>query len=266
MPHFLRFFLCLVLFSTVSRAQTVLTGKITDLSTGQLLSGVNILLPDGSGTVSDMHGQYRLTFEQPGTYELRVSYIGFEMRRQKIVITGEGSQRLDLALRQNSQILQQVVVTASRFEQKREQLTISTTVIKPSDVTANNSVTADDILNRTPGIHVLRGQISIRGSSGYTLGVGSRVMMLLDGLPLLTAESGEVRWNFIPIENVEQIEVIKGSGSALYGSSALGGVVHFRSAMPDSIPQTKFTWFNTFYDRPPSFHTDPWAGGHRRLA
>jgi iron complex outermembrane receptor protein len=266
MPHFLRFFLCLALFSTVSRAQTVLTGKITDLSTGQLLSGVNILLPDGSGTVSDMHGHYRFTFEQPGTYELRVSYIGFEMRRQKIVITGEGSQRLDLALRQNSQILQQVVVTASRFEQKREQLTISTTVIKPSDVTANNSVTADDILNRTPGIHVLRGQISIRGSSGYTLGVGSRVMMLLDGLPLLTAESGEVRWNFIPIENVEQIEVIKGSGSALYGSSALGGVVHFRSAMPDSIPQTKFTWFNTFYDRPPSFHTDPWAGGQPPVA
>lgn len=260
MPHFVRFFLCLILFSSVSQAQTVLSGKITDASTGESLLGVNILLPDGSGTVSDVRGQYRFTFEQTGTYELRVSYIGYEMLRQKVVISGESSQRLDLSLRQNSQLLQQVVVTAGRFEQKREQLTISTTVVKPSDVTANNSVTADDVLNRTPGIHVLRGQISIRGSSGYTLGVGSRVMMLLDGLPLLTAESSEILWDFIPIENVEQIEVIKGSGSALYGSSALGGVVHFRSAMPSSTPQTKFTWFNTFYDRPPGFHTDPWVG------
>jgi len=261
MLHLLRFFLCLALFSKISQAQTVVIGKITDASTGEALLGVNIQLPDGMGTVSDVRGHYRLTFEQPGTYELRVSYIGYERLRQKVTVTGDSSQRLDLSLRQNSQLLQQVVITAGRFEKQREALTVSTAVIKPSDVTANNSVTADDILNRTPGIQVLRGQISIRGSSGYTLGVGSRVMMLLDGLPLLTAESSEILWNFIPVENIEQIEVIKGSGSALYGSSALGGVVHFRSAMPSSTPQTKFTWFNTFYDRPPVFHADPWAGG-----
>jgi outer membrane cobalamin receptor len=260
MPHFLRFFLCLALFSTVTQAQTVLTGKITDASTGEALLGVNIQLADGSGTVSDVRGQYRLVFEKTGSYELRFSYVGYDKVSQTIIIQAAGPQRLDISLKQSSQMLDQIVVTAGRFEQKREELTISTLVIKPSDVNANNSVTADDILNRSPGIHVLRGQISIRGSSGYTLGVGSRVMMLLDGLPLLTAESSEIRWNFLPVENVEQIEVIKGSGSALYGSSALGGVVHFRTAMPGSSPQTKFTWFNTFYDRPPGFHSDPWEG------
>lgn len=260
MSGFLHFFLCFLLFSNILQAQDLveLNGKVTDTNTGEALIGVTIQSAPGNGTITDTRGMYRLLLTE-GRHTLTFSYIGYESAQQTIQITAPAAQRLNVQLKESSQLLKQVVVTAGRFAQQREALTISTTVVRAADIEANNSLTADDILNRTPGIHVLRGQISIRGSSGYTLGVGSRVMMLLDGLPLLTSESSEVQWKLLPVENAEQIEVIKGAGSALYGSSALGGVVHFRTAMPSSKPETRFSWFNSFYDRPPSQHSNPWA-------
>lgn len=260
MSRFLHFFLCFQLFFLSIQAQDLheLKGKVTDANTGEALIGVTIQVAPGNGTITDARGSYRLLLAA-GSHTLTFSYIGYEQQQQTVQVTGSAGLRLDVQLKESSQLLKQVVVTAGRFAQQREELTISTTVVRAADIAANNSLTADDILNRTPGIHVLRGQISIRGSSGYTLGVGSRVMMLLDGLPLLTAESSEVQWKLLPVENAEQIEIIKGAGSALYGSSALGGVVHFRTAMPGNKPETQFTWFNTFYDRPPSQHSNPWA-------
>ena len=62
------------------------------------------------------------------------------------------------------------------------------------------------------------GQANIRGGSGYSYGAGSRVMLLMDDLPILTGDVNEVKWNYLPVEIIGQVEVIKGASSALYGS------------------------------------------------
>ena len=258
MSHLLRFFLCLQLFSIPTLAQN-LRGKVTDAKTGQALVGVNVVLAAGKGTITDLRGEFTLdvrTADFP--LRLQFSYIGYES--QEKLFEQYVETPIQINLKEKSGELQQVVVTASRFAQRTENSSVSMQVVKQAAVLANNSVTADDALHRTPGIHVLRGQINIRGSSGFTYGVGSRVLVLLDGLPLLTAESGEARWNMLPVENLEQIEIIKGAGSALYGSGALGGVVHFRTAMPGDKPVTQVHWFNSFYGPPPPRHSNPYAG------
>ena len=244
-----------------ARAQCVLSGLIRDAHTKQALWGVGIQSSDGRGGISDREGKFSWNFLTDSSVSLKFSFLGYEA--QQITIQKPCSERipLDIQLRPQNQELNPIIVTAGRTEQVLSRAQVSTGVLQIKDLTANNSVTPDDALNRSPGVHVIRGQISVRGSSGYTLGVGSRVMMLLDGLPILTAESSEILWNFLPIENTAQLEVIKGPGSALYGSGALGGVINLRSVLPGDRTVTEVTAFGGRFDRPPRYHSDPWAGG-----
>lgn len=242
-------------------AQCVLNGQIRDAQTKKAIWGVGIQSTDGRGIISDTAGKFSWHLSTDTSITLKFTFLGYEA--QQITLKRPCSERmpLDIQLATQNQELNPIVVTAGRSEQMLSRAQVSTGVLQIRDLTANNSVTPDDALNRSPGVHVIRGQISIRGSSGYTLGVGSRVMMLLDGLPMLTAESSEILWNFLPIENTSQIEVIKGPGSALYGSGALGGVINLRSVLPGDRPVTEITAFGGRFDRPPGYHTDPWAGG-----
>jgi len=69
-----------------------------------------------------------------------------------------------------------------------------------------------------------------QGGSGYSYGAGSRVLVLVDDLPLLSPDAGDVKWDYLPVENISQVEIIKGASSVLYGSSALNGIINVRTA------------------------------------
>ena len=72
--------------------------------------------------------------------------------------------------------------------------------------------------------------------------IGSGVVyMSFQGLGKAVSETGEINWNTIPLENVEQVEVIKGASSVLYGSSALNGIINIRTARPGLTPKTRFS-------------------------
>ena len=212
-----------------AQAQCILSGQIRDAHTQQPLWGVAVRSDDGKGLISDTQGKFGWNVQKDTSTSLQFTFLGYEPLQISIKRPCREQMPIIIQLKPKNQELNPVIVTAGRSEQMLSRAQISTGTLQIKDLTANNSVTPDDALNRSPGVHVIRGQISIRGSSGYTLGVGSRVMLLLDGLPLLTAESGEILWNFLPIENTSQMEVIKGPGSALYGSGALGGVINLRS-------------------------------------
>ena len=106
----------------------------------------------------------------------------------------------------------------------------------------------EDAIDFIPGVSIIDGQANIRGGSGWSYGAGSRVQLLVDDLPQLTADANDVKWNFLPVENLEQIEVIKGASSVLFGSSALNGVINIRTAYPRDTPIAKINFFAGFYD------------------
>jgi len=83
------------------------------------------------------------------------------------------------------------------------------------------------------------------------------VMLVVDDQILLASDRGDAKWNFVPMEHVEQVEVIKGASSVLYGSSALNGVIAVRTAWPTSTPQTQITTYHTAIDEP-SFDPATW--------
>src|SRR2546422_791238 len=86
--------------------------------------------------------------------------------------------------------------------------------------------TVDEALDKAPGVQFLYGQVNIRGSTGYVQGLGSRVLLLVDGVPANQGDRGGINWDLVPLDEVQRVEIVKGAGSSLYGSAALGGVVN----------------------------------------
>jgi iron complex outermembrane receptor protein len=120
-----------------------------------------------------------------------------------------------------------------------------------ADAIRMRSVTSlDQALENAAGFGVIDGQIDLRGSTGFNWAAGSRVLMMVDGHPLINGDTGGINWDVVPVEEVEKVEIVKGAGSALYGSNAMAGMVNVITRDPSSIPETRarLTW--GFYDTP----------------
>jgi iron complex outermembrane receptor protein len=105
-------------------------------------------------------------------------------------------------------------------------------------------------MERVSGVTILDGQASIRGGSSYAFGAGSRVLLVVDDMPLMTADRNDIKWNFVPLEIVDQIEVTKGAASVSYGASALNGVIQVRTAYPEGKTWTRASTFSMLYPEP----------------
>lgn len=230
-----------------SRAQTV-SGRITG-NDGVPLAGATILLEDNSGTSSDENGKYSLK-ASPGNHQLTIKLITFTEKKLDFTISSGEEKTIDVVLDNEAIELKYIVISAGKFEQKIEDITVSMEVIQPKLIQDINTTSFDDALQQVPGVNVTDGQANIRGGAGWSYGAGSRVQVLVDDLPLLAADANDAKWSFIPVENIEQVEVIKGASSALFGSSALNGVINIRTAFPKAKPLTKIVSFIGEFEPP----------------
>jgi len=235
------------LISIVSFGQTAtLKGVVSDGSTNETLIGVTVVMADGPGTVTNLDGEYLIKVS-PGSYEVVYRYVGYEDVLKNVTLVEGEIKVQNVKLGANSSQLKDVVISAGKFEQAIGDVPVSIAIIKPHLLEAKATVTCEAILDQVPGVQVLENQISIRGGSGFSYGSGSRVLLMIDDIPMLAGDAGDIKWSSLPIENVEQIEVIKGASSVLYGSSALNGVVNIRTAYPKAKPMTKVNFSNGFY-------------------
>ncbi len=120
-----------------------------------------------------------------------------------------------------------MVVTASRFEQDVDQVIAPITVVTKHEIEAYQAKALTDVLRRLPGVEVTSNGGMGHNSSVFIRGtVSSHTLVLVDGIRFNNAITSGVNFNRIPIEQVERIEVIRGSASAIYGSDAIGGVIN----------------------------------------
>ena len=263
------FFVLLVLsfFTTHIYSQhSVVYGYVSDSSTNEKLPGVNIVADSIHGVASDALGQYVLDLPE-GSHTLIYSFLGYKKLHKTIHLKRNDSLRLDVRLKSSSVLLDMAVISAGKYEQRISDVTVSIDVMKPAFIQSINTVMMDKTLNYIPGLDIMDGQASIRGGSGYSYGAGSRVMLLVDGLPLLAEGTEDIKWNSLPVENIEQVEVLKGASSSLYGSSALNGVINIRTAYPGTEPVTTATLYTGIISRPARkemawwWDTNPLFGG-----
>jgi iron complex outermembrane receptor protein len=250
-------------------AQTVvLTGRVLDADTQQPLAGASISVPKlQAGAYTDAQGSYRLDLpaaESGQSVTVQMTFSGYQTQKQSVRLA-VGDNVLNWQARPTEFTAEDVVITASKgLEQSQADVTVSIEVVKPQFVELQAQPTVDKVLTQIPGVDNQDGQITIRGSSGYAYGVGSRVMITLDGLPLLTGDAGLASLDLIPVDNIQQIEVMKGASSVLYGSSALGGVINVITAEPGPVPKTTLRLRGGFYGRPANPALD-WNGNATTL-
>lgn len=233
----------------IGQERGVVRGLVLDDASDNPMLAVNISADRRTGTSSEDNGKFVLDLSV-GKHTIEFFYVGYEMVRKEVNVLAGDQNYLEIRLKVKSRMLDEVVVSAGKYEQKISDVTVSLEVIKPQQLSNQNIVSLDMILEKTSGISILDGQPSIRGGSGFSYGVGSRVMMLVDDLPMISADAGDIKWDYMPVENLNQIEVIKGASSVLYGSSALNGAINLRTRFPGNEPQTEVTLFGGVFMEP----------------
>lgn len=241
-----------------AQSSTTLTGVVVDSTTKEALLGVQITAQSGAATNTDfIDGRYTLSLPQ-GEQILTFSYLGYATVVDTIVV-GPETTVYNLAMLEAATLLETATVTSSKFGKSLGETTVSLQVVQPDLIENTNAVEVDEVLDKVPGITTMGDQVSIRGGAGFSQGTGSRVLVLLDGLPALQADAGLPNWGDLPTENIEQIEVLKGAASALYGSTAMNGVINVRTAQPTAKPFTKVSLFSTLYGNPADLNNKWWT-------
>ncbi len=257
-PSLISFILCFnILFSiNISFSQTARTGTISgtvvDATTGTPLPGVNIIIKNTVvGTSTNFDGEFEISDIRTGTYSVMASMIGYKIKTyDNLKVAPDLPVILDFHLEESFVEMDAVVVTASRKSKSLSETPNSVSVVSSMDIRKRNSVDIRDALKYAPGVSFVGERVNIRGTTGYSRGAGSRVLLLTDGVPTMPGDSGDIKWDIIPITAMEKVEVVKGAASALYGSSAIGGVLNIITKEPSDRPELSVRISGGIYDHP----------------
>ncbi len=227
------------------------------------MPGVHVSIPDLQiGTVTNADGNFRLTSVPAGTHDLQISMVGFEQKNESITIEAGQTLTIDVELSPLIYKSGEVVVTASRRSQLIGKVAVSMNTVSPEELTSRNITSLDQALEYVPGVQVHGNSVNIRGSSGFSYGVGSRVLLLVDGVPLMGPDDGGMDFDGLPLVQTRQIEILKSPGSALYGGGALGGVVNIITKDFSEQPENMVRFYAGGYE-PVRFQRwrSGWSGG-----
>ncbi len=258
MWRLLLFNICLF-FVNQGFSQT-LTGTITSSEDGKPMSEVKVI-HEGSNQVvkSDGSGDFILNnIPLPATITIRTN--GFITQTLEVTTY----DKLNIQLVPKQRVMNTVVVSAGRRDQQLEEIPISIEIIKPALVANKGLTNLAQAVDQSPGVYVMDGQVSIRGGGGYAYGAGSRVLLLWNGVPMLSPDIGDAKWNAVPMEQASQIEILKGASSVLYGSGALNGVIALneREPGPDGVLEAKIQ--SRIYDNPNRKSLQWWGKGKEK--
>jgi iron complex outermembrane receptor protein len=256
------FLFSFLLLNGVFSQTYTLKGKLFDAENKEPLFGATVLLlcSTSEGAVCDTNGNYTIQFNHKDC-EVRFQYMGYETVVKSVSFAGTKTITLDVPMKSVSNDLGGVNVKASRERIKKEESVSSVEFVKSKYISDFNITSLDNAFNQTSGLVIVNNEPQMRGGSGFSSGMGSRVMVMMDEMPVMRADAGRPAWNLIPMENIEQIEILKGAASVLYGSSATTGAINVRTTYPKGKPLTKVTLYNGFYSRPQEDYRCSWDKG-----
>jgi len=235
-------------------------GQVYDAETLRPLPYTNVYLEGANrGAATNGEGAFVIHPVKPGRYRLLAERIGY---RSYVVndlkVAADETLTVSIPLLATEIEADEVVVTAARREQTAQMAPASVAVVNSRAIRERAVKTFDQVLEMVPGVSVYRSagvtvqSLSIRGSSDVAGGgVGNRVLLTIDGRPALTADTGGALWSLVPTSFVDQVEVVKGAFSSLYGSAAMGGVINVITRRPTYRASTTINLGYGFVEQPP---------------
>ncbi len=243
-----------------------ITGILSSSDDATPLVGATVIVHNTTrGTSSDAAGKFVLKGIPEGKYDVVVSMVGFHRKVvERVEVKSNEETSLMIQLVPSPIQTDAVVVTSNKREQTLEEVPVSMSIVNAQSLEYRSTIAVDEALRYVPGVNVTQSQVNIRGSTGYSRGIGSRVLLLIDGLPLLAGDTGEPIFESIPVFQIDRIEIVKGAGSALYGTSALGGVINTVTKEIPERPETRWRLYSKLYDSP-SYESWKWSDKLRAL-
>lgn len=197
-----------------------LSGVVINKESKVVIAQVSVKSSENERVETNSYGTFTIPVKKlPVTLYFQKK--GFEVDSIRIQQLGYVNMSLSVL----SQDVKTVVVTSGKRNQNIEEIPISIEILKPALIANKGFTNLEQAVNQSPGVFTMDGQVSIRGGGGYAYGAGSRVMLLWNGIPMLSPDVGDVKWNAVPMEQASQIEILKGASSVLYGSGALNGII-----------------------------------------
>lgn len=236
----------LFLLLTFTSVIADIKGVIVDDDSNEPIIGARIsVLGTLIGDITNRKGNFHIISSKDSLI-LEIQYAGYEKKTLLVSSTTPVNIKL-VRLTYHSN---ELIVSANKKTESIQNVPISVSLIKSEDFSTRNITSIDYALQYVPGVEVNQDNVSIRGSSGFSFGVGTRTIFLQDGFPLLSADNNDIKFDIIPILFIDRAEVIKGAGSALYGTSALGGVINVITSKPSYNPMIRARLYSGFYDSP----------------
>lgn len=226
-------------------------GIVYSKETGKPLAGTSIRIEKTAfGAIANKKGEFIIRSVKSGNYTLLASLIGYKQLRTEITVLANDTIHLNLYLEEQVIRTEDIIVSASKRVQSVQEVPVSIANISTEELISRNITKLDEVLGYVPGVSMSGDHISIRGSSGFAFGIGSRVILLLDGFPLLSGDVGDIKFDALPIFDISRVEIIKGAGSSLYGTNALGGVINIITKEATEQGSFKARLFSGIYTKP----------------
>ncbi|MFV8837336.1 TonB-dependent receptor [Salinimicrobium soli] len=226
---------CTILFtlsSFIIHSQTAqISGKVT--SNGNPVPFVNIFLEGTQiGSTTNESGEY--IFTAPfGHHEIVVQAIGFKTIKNHLDVLSPEKQTVDFSLQEDITGLDQVVISASRTGQLRHTAPVIVSVTSSKDFKATQSISLSEGLNFQPGLRMETNCQNCGFSQVRMNGLdGAYSQILIDSRPVFSALNGVYGLDQVPANSIDRIEVVRGGGSALYGSNAIAGTINIITKKP----------------------------------
>lgn len=203
-------------------------GIVTD-ENGQPLPGAAVKVTGttfGAGTNTD--GAFILRFEDRKERTLKVSFVGYDPQEVKAVPGSDNAAPIEVRLTPASNPLNEVVITGSLTEKPLKEVPVLTRVISQKEIQALNPMSIETLLQyELPGLQIGFNSMSQLPEITYQGMGGEYILFLIDG-ERVSGEGADHNVDFtrFNVDDIERIEIIKGSQSTIYGSNALGGVIN----------------------------------------
>ncbi len=227
--------LALILSAPLGRAQQAVGTLIVEVRSGSSPAEQVEIQAVGIQTVTNNRGEASLELPA-GPVEVRLQRFGFVSKAVLATVAAGTTTRIRVELESESVLAQEITVTTTRTGKRMEDEPLRVEALDHEEVEEKTLMTPGDIammLNETSGLRVQVTSPSLGAANVRVQGLRGRYTQLLaDGLPLFGGQSGSIGLLQIPPLDLGQVEVIKGVASALYGSSALGGVINLISRRP----------------------------------